>query len=76
MENQEDRLVTILRTSLLHQVQIAKTLLAKRDIISFILDSNVTYSGLPSSEGYRLKVNSHDYGKAKEVLEEINSSDN
>ncbi|WP_298366060.1 DUF2007 domain-containing protein [uncultured Lutibacter sp.] len=76
MENQNGKLLTILKTSLLHQVQIAKTLLANNNIISFILDSNVTYTGLPSSEGYRLKVNSSDYEKAKEILDEVNSENN
>jgi len=75
MENTEGKLVTILRTGLMHRVQIAKTLLANSNIASYIFDQNVTYAGLPSSEGYRLEVNSNDYEKAKKILEEVNSND-
>jgi translation initiation factor 2 alpha subunit (eIF-2alpha) len=75
MENTEGQLVTILRTSLAHRVQIAKSLLANNNIDSYIFDQNVTYAGLPSSEGYRLEVSSNDYEKAKKILEEVNSND-
>ena len=76
MENNSDTLVTLTITRLIHQVEIAKIILSKHGIDSFIFDRNITYSGLPTSEGYKLKVSTLDFEKAKEILSEINLDDN
>lgn len=75
MENNSYTLVTLTITSFIHQVEIAKSLLASHGIDSFIFDENVTYTGLPTSAGYKLKVSSSDLKKAKEILNDINSDD-
>ena len=41
MEISRSTLVTILRTGLMHEIQIAKTLLASYDIHSYIFDKNI-----------------------------------
>ncbi|NLP58877.1 DUF2007 domain-containing protein [Lutibacter sp. B1] len=77
MEKNSDQLVTVLTASLIHQVHIAKTLLANNDIISFIFDENIATSiGTAYVEGYRLEVRASDYEKAKKILEETNFDDN
>jgi len=76
MENDSGTLITLTVTSFIHQVEIAKTILANNGIDSFIFDGNVTYSGLPSSEGYKLKVSTLDFEKAKKILDAINDEDN
>jgi len=75
MENNSDTLVTLTITNFIHQVEIAKTLLANKGIESFIFDGNVTYTGLPSSTGYKLKVSALNFEKAKEILDTINSEE-
>lgn len=77
MENKSDSLVTVLTASLIHEVHIAKTLLANQGIESYIFDQNIATSiGTAFVEGYKLKVNSLNLEKAKEILDEVNSSDN
>jgi hypothetical protein len=77
MENGGSTLETILRTSLMHEIQIAKTLLASYDIQSYIFDKNIDLViGTAYVEGYKLKVSSLDFEKAKKILEEKNSTDN
>lgn len=77
MENQSESLVTVLTASLIHEVHIAKTLLANEGIESYIIDQNIATSiGTAFVEGYKLKVNSLDLEKAKKILDEVNSSDN
>ncbi len=76
MENNSDTLVTLTITNFIHQVEIAKTILANNGIGSFIFDGNVTYSGLPTSQGYKLKVSAHNFEKAKKILDEINEENN
>ncbi len=77
MENKSESLVTVLTASLIHEVHIAKTLLASEGIESYIIDQNIATSiGTAFVEGYKLKVNSLDLEKAKEILDEVNSSDN
>jgi len=76
MENSEGKLVTIIRTRLMHRIQIAKTLLANNNIESYIFDKNIGYTiGTAFVEGYRLEVNSNDYEKAKTILEEVNTGE-
>lgn len=77
MENKSESLVTVLTASLIHEVHIAKTLLANQDIESYIIDENIATSiGTAFVEGYKLKVNALNLEKAKKILDEVNSSDN
>ena len=76
MENNTASLVTVLTTSLIHEVHIAKTLLASNNIISYIIDENITTTiGTAFVEGYKLRVSSMDIEKAKEILDEVNTND-
>ncbi|NQV78633.1 MAG: DUF2007 domain-containing protein [Lutibacter sp.] len=75
MEN--NSLVTVLTVSLIHEIHIARTLLASRGIKSYIFDENIATSiGTAFVEGYKLEVNSADLERAKKILNEINSEDN
>ncbi|MFK5959651.1 MAG: DUF2007 domain-containing protein [Lutibacter sp.] len=76
MGNNSEKLVTLTITNFIHQVEIAKIILANNGIDSFIFDGNVTYTGLPSSEGYKLKVSNLDFENAKKILNEVNAEDN
>ncbi len=77
MENKSESLVTVLTASLIHEVHIAKTLLANEGIESYIIDQNIATSiGTAFVEGYKLKVNALNLEKAKKILDEVNSSDN
>ena len=77
MENKSESLVTVLTASLIHEVHIAKTLLANQGIESYIIDQNIATSiGTAFVEGYKLKVSSLNLEKAKKILDEVNSSDN
>ena len=77
MENKSESLVTLLTASLIHEVHIAKTLLANQGIESYIIDQNIATSiGTAFVEGYKLKVNALNLEKAKKILDEVNSSDN
>ncbi len=72
MENNSDHLVTLLTASLIHEVHIAKTLLANYDIETYVVDENIATSiGTAFVEGYKLMVSSNDYEKAKNILNEI-----
>ncbi|MFZ2284603.1 MAG: DUF2007 domain-containing protein [Lutibacter sp.] len=69
MQNNSDTLVTVLNTSLIHEIHIAQTLLSSYGIHSFIFDENLnSIIGTAFVEGYRLKVNSANFEKAKEIL--------
>lgn len=72
MKSNTDSLVTILVSSLIHEIHIAKTLLSTYGIKSFVFDENLnSIIGTAYVEGYRLKVNSADFEKAKEILSSI-----
>jgi hypothetical protein len=68
MHNHSDTLITLLETSLIHEIHIAKTLLATYNIPSYIFDENLTTIGIPVLEGYKLKVNELDFENAKQIL--------
>lgn len=77
MENNSDTLVTVLTASLIHEIHIAKTLLANQGIESYIIDENIMSTiGTAFVEGYKLKVSSLYFEKAKKILDEVNSEDN
>lgn len=76
MENNTASLVTVLTTSLIHEIHIAKTLLSSNNIMSYIIDENITTTiGTAFVEGYKLRVSSTDIEKAKEILNEVNTND-
>ncbi|RXP56593.1 DUF2007 domain-containing protein [Lutibacter sp. HS1-25] len=72
MNKHANNLVTVLTASLIHQIHIAKTLLASQGIESYIFDENIaTTIGTAFVEGYKLEVDSADLEKAKKILAEI-----
>ncbi|UMB52383.1 DUF2007 domain-containing protein [Lutibacter sp. A64] len=74
MEDTSKSLVTVLTASLIHEVHIAKAVLANEDIESYIIDQNIATSiGTAFVEGYKLKVDISDVDKAKKILDEIAS---
>lgn len=76
MENNRESLVTVLTASLIHEIHIAKSLLASKGINSFIFDENLmTTMGTAYVEGYKLEVSSKDFEKAKKILSEIEKED-
>jgi len=77
MEDHSDSLVTVLTASLLHEIHIAKTLLASQGIQSFIIDEHIMSTiGTAFVEGYKLKVNTLDLEKATEILNDVNTDNN
>jgi len=77
MESNSNSLVPVLTASLIHQIHIAKTLLASHGINSYIFDENIATSiGTAFVEGYKLEVNNSDLEKAKKILDEVNLDDN
>ena len=68
MRNHSDTLITLLETSLIHEIHIAKTLLTTYNIPSYVFDENLTTIGIPALEGYKLKVNELDFENAKQIL--------
>lgn len=72
MKNHSNTLVTVLTASLIHQIHIAKTLLASQGIESYIIDENITTTiGTAFVEGYKLEVDKADLNRAQELLAEI-----
>ncbi|SDW49510.1 Putative signal transducing protein [Lutibacter oricola] len=72
MENSKKTLITILDTSFIHKIQIAKSLLESKGITSYIFDENMTsIIGTAISEGYKLKVNHLDADLAITYLESL-----
>jgi hypothetical protein len=77
MENKSNSLVTLVTASLIHEVHIAKTLLSSNNIESYIFDENIATSiGTAFVEGYKLKVSSSDFKKAKKILDAVNEENN
>ena len=77
MKKHSNTLVPVLTASLIHQIHIAKALLAKQGIASYIFDENIATSiGTAYVEGYKLEVDSADLKKAKQILAEIEEENN
>lgn len=77
MENKSDSLVTVLTASLIHEIHIAKTLLASKGINSYVFDENImTTIGTAYVDGYKLEVSGKDFKKAKQILAEVETDDN
>lgn len=72
MKKHSNTLVPVLTASLIHEIHIAKTLLASHGIESYIFDENIASTiGTAYVEGYKLEVDSSDLKKAKKILDDI-----
>ena len=77
MANNSDSLVTVLTASLIHEIHIAKALLASKGINSYVFDENImTTIGTAYVDGYKLEVDSKDFKIAKQILAEVKTDDN
>ncbi|MHB1147528.1 MAG: putative signal transducing protein [Lutibacter sp.] len=77
MKSNSDTLVTVLTASFIHEIHIAKTLLSGYGIQSFIFDENILSTiGTAFVEGFKLKVNSSDLEKAKQILLSVEDDSN
>jgi hypothetical protein len=67
--NNDKALMTILVSSFLHQIHLAKAKLESRGIRSFIVDENLnSIIGTSFIEGYKLNVSNIDYEQARTIL--------
>ncbi|MDJ0645125.1 MAG: DUF2007 domain-containing protein [Flavobacteriaceae bacterium] len=67
--NAHKSLKTVLVSSFLHEIHLAKTKLASEGIHSFIIDENInSIIGTAFIEGYKLNVDIADYEKARTIL--------
>lgn len=72
MEKHSNILVPVLTASLIHEVHIAKTLLASRGIESYVFNKNIeNVIGTAYVEGYKLEVDKADLERAKQILAEV-----
>ena len=73
MKNTE--LVTLLESNYMHELQIAKSILDKHNIQTFVFDENVNsiYGGVLG--GYKLKINALQLEEAKQILEAHKTED-
>ncbi len=72
MTKTSETLVTVFSAGLMHEIHIAKSLLARHGIPSFIFDEHLkTIIGTAIVEGYKLKVNSKFFKQAREILMEM-----
>ncbi|AOW20523.1 hypothetical protein [Urechidicola croceus] len=69
METSSNKLVTVLSSAFLHEIQIAKSKLQSEGIQSFIPDENMALIGFV--ENYRLQIRSFDVMRAKLILNSI-----
>lgn len=77
MKSTSNSLVTLLTTSLIHEIHIAKGFLKSNGIESYIFDENIMSTiGTAFVEGYKLKVSSEDFDKSKQLLEEMETDNN
>lgn len=75
MEKIDNSLILVLTTSLLHEIHIAKSLLASYGLNSYIIDENIDLVyGRSIFEGFKLKVNISDKEKATAILNELDFS--
>lgn len=74
--NETKFLITVLDSSFMHKVQIAKSLLEANDIPCYVFNENMAnIIGTAMSEGYKLKVNPNDEERAKELIDTLNESE-
>lgn len=66
-------LVSVLQSSYLYEIELARTKLASRDIPSYIKNEFVNNVAVfPISQNYFLLVSERDYAAASEILQEQN----
>lgn len=66
---QEKSLKTVLTSTFLHEIHLAKTKLASKGIKSFIVDENLnSIIGTAFIEGYKLNVDSCNFEEARTIL--------
>lgn len=70
MKNASNKLVTVMTSLVLFELQIAKGKLESEGIQSFIADENMYTIGF--TQEYRLQIHSFDFLKAKAILNKIN----
>ncbi len=70
MKNSNIKLVTVLVSRVLYELQIAKSKLESEGIKCFIADEHMTTIGFV--EEYRLQIDAADVIKAKFILKKIN----
>jgi len=69
MKTDENSLITVLISSFTHEVYLAKNELELQNIVSFVFDDNLNSTiGTSFVEGYKLKVKTKDFEKAKTIL--------
>ncbi|WP_234111326.1 MULTISPECIES: putative signal transducing protein [Chryseobacterium] len=69
-------LVTLLRSSYLYEVEIAKSKLASRDIPSYVKNEFVNNVAVfPMSQNYVLLISENDLEEARKILEEDDTLD-
>jgi hypothetical protein len=69
MVPEKKKLKIVLRSTFIHEVQLAKAKLASNGIKSFIVDEHITYTiGTAFIEDYKLTVNESDFNKAHTIL--------
>jgi len=65
----KNSLRTVFVSTFLHEVHLARTKLASKGIVSFIVDENLnSIIGTAFIEGYKLNVDSVDYEQARTIL--------
>jgi len=69
MKNSNSKIVTVLVSRILYELQIAKGKLESEGIKSFIADENMSAIGF--AEEYRLQLDASDVLKAKVILNKI-----
>ena len=70
MEIKSNNLYTLMKSTYLYEVELAKSQLSQQGIMSFIFDRNLdNIIGTTISEGYRLMVDLQDHEAAKKILE-------
>ena len=63
------RLKTVLVTSFIHEIHLAKAKLESEGIRSFIIDENINSTiGTAFIEGYKLNVDVEDFEKSRTIL--------
>ena len=67
--NNDKTLMTVMVSSFLHQIHLAKAKLESKEIRSFIVGENLNSTiGTAFIEGYKLNVSDTDYEKARTIL--------
>lgn len=71
MKDSKNTLVNAFTTSSLQEAHIVRTLLGSKGINSYVFDENITSTiGTAFVEGYKLKVNSIHFEKAKKIIDD------